>query len=360
MEGSSQHTSHEENLRKFKVYVIIIAILALLAAISTLSAPQGSGISRCNSIVQQSKYSCMESVAVSTGNSTICRSLGGYYADSCYLAIAENSSEAQMCSSIVDPNMSGECLMHIAQNTNSRDVCMMLGGQRAYSCVYQVALNTKNVSSCTTLPNLTQRSVCSSTIYLDMALSSENASLCKNMPEAGNENETYAIMETSNMSDYGNLYLNVSQFIEYATYANESIYPRDACYLSLSLRSGNSVYCGYMGSYLSRLCSTLVSRNITVTLANYTNSTINYTALENQCSSNGNSCQYAAEYIKALATDNVSMCGNMPARQSNQCYYAFAQKYNDISYCSYIKNTTINSDCVLSVEGAYGSLNSTS
>ncbi len=362
--GAPAVRTHDDNWRRIRLYAIIIAALAVLAALTTLAVPRGNSAGdRCSSIVQQNKYSCMESIAVATGNSTICGSLPGYYSDSCYTAVAENSSNASLCGKIASRNLSNECLLAIAQNTNSTGTCMMMGGQSRESCIYQIALGSMDVASCRLLNDSGQQANCSAAVYMDKALAHANASLCDAIPLNGSDNMTYNMLGNSDMSSYGNLFLNMSQFIEYAMYSNESVGPRDACYLSIAFESGNSVYCGYaQDPALGYLCKSLITRNVSLqqNLVNSSvaNSIVNYTALSKAVCAGGGQCAYETDYIKALLSDNVSACASIPTQQSYQCYFAFAEKYNDTSYCSYIKNSTINSDCVLTVSGYFGNGNS--
>jgi hypothetical protein len=362
--GAPAVRTHNDNWRRIRLYAAMIAALAVLAALTTLAVPSGtSAADRCSSIVQQNRYGCMESIAVATGNSTICGSLPGYYSDSCYTAIAENSSDASLCGKISSRNLSNECLLAIAQDTNSTSTCMMMGSQLGESCIYQIALDSVDEASCRLLNDSAQQANCSAAVYMDKALAHANVSLCDAIPLNGSTNMTYNMLGNSDMSNYGDLFLNMSQFIEYAMYSNESVGPRDACYLSIAFESGNSVYCGYMQEpTLGYLCKSLITRNVSLQQnlinSSVVNSTANYTALSKAVCASGGRCTYESDYIKALISDNVSVCASIPAQQSYQCYFAFAEKYNDTSYCSYIKNSTINSDCVLTVSGYFGNGNS--
>lgn len=348
------------DLEKLKVYVLILAVLAAMAAISVFAIPSGSGISRCNSVVQQNRYNCIESMAVSSENSTMCGSLSGHYSDSCYMAIAENSSSAALCGKVSDQNLSNVCLSYVAISANDSGTCMMISGSGKDACILRIALNSENATTCSRMDNASLQSECTSTVYFDRALALGNAAECAYLSSNADDNATYGMMSNSNMAEYGRLYLNVSQLIEYAAYYNSSVSPRDACYTSMAFLSGNAAYCSIANdTVLGTMCRTLVTRNVTVSLNATSASAMNYTALEKQCGASGNKCTYAMSYINAIEANNVSECGSIPAPASYQCYYAFATKYNDTGYCSYIDNATANSDCVLSVAGAYGNGNDT-
>ena len=352
--------AHLENMEKLKVYGLVLAVLAGMAAISFLAIPGGSGISRCSSVVQQNRYGCIESMAVSTGNSTMCGFLAGSYSDSCYMAIAENSSSAALCGKVSDQNLSNVCLSYVAISTNDSGTCMMISGSGKDACVLKIALDSENATACSLMGNAGLRSECTSTVYFDRALALGNASQCAYLSANADDNATYSMMGNSNIADYGNLYLNMSQLIEYAAYYNSSVSPRDACYMSMAFLSENSAYCSSANdTVLGSMCRTLITRNVTVSLNATGASAVNYTSLGKQCSASGGNCAYAIAYIRAIESDNVSECGSIPAPASYQCYYAFATRYNDTGYCSYIGNATANSDCVLSVVGAYGNGNGT-
>ena len=73
---------------KLFAFGIVAAILVIVAVLSMFITP-GHSSNFCGSqFTSQQKYTCLESLAVSSDNSTACASLSGSYKDNCYAQIA--------------------------------------------------------------------------------------------------------------------------------------------------------------------------------------------------------------------------------------------------------------------------------
>lgn len=338
---------------------LVVGVLVALAALSVLLAPRGTGVSRCGSaLFQQSRDTCIESVAVSTGNSSLCGQLGGLYADQCYQVIAQNTTNASLCGKIGSEAASASCYTSIANATGSVRDCLSIGNSTyADACVYGLAVAGSNSSACSLMGLGNGSQACIASVSLDRALGRRNSSACSGITSNDNSSIAYEAVGHSDLSAYPGVSLNISQAMEYASFLNVTMGARDVCYFALAYQSLTPSDCGEISQgNLSTVCAKSVSYLINSSTAVHANATVNFTALMNQCAAqpqNGQQCRYGVFYIEALQYRNVTYCRSIAAPYSYQCYYGVAQETNNTSYCSYIDNATLNSACIGAVSGLY-------
>ncbi len=351
----------DNTLRKYAAAAVIILALAL---VSVLAVPhQSSGTSRCNSLLlEQDKYGCVESVAVSTRNSTACALLPSSYSDSCYASIAINTSDPRLCGLINSTNLSDGCYVHVANYTHDISICGYASQPAGSECAYGMAVEEGNASACSLVRGYGGQLECESTIYFDIALKNSSQSYCTRIRTNNDTAMAEGMLQNSSLGSYTGLGFNITQAIEFSAYYNGTMGARDMCYASLAYKSGNSTYCSLIqNNGLSNIC-TKQSAAGTQSSMGTANSVVNVTALLNSCSGQQNeaACRYQYMTVAALQTDNVTLCKEIPAAYSATCFYYLAVKYNDTAYCSYIENTTLNTACVGDIEGLYPTTTNTS
>ena len=349
---------YKEKNERLRLYAVGAIVLIALAVVSVLLVPSSysSVTSRCNSLlIQQDRYRCIESAAVSTRNSTMCAALVGAYQDSCYLNIATNTTNPALCGKISSANVSDECYIYMANQTDNPSMCSAVGGTLGSECEYHIATSTNNTADCSLVQGPQGQLDCNATVDFDNAIRYRNATLCSEIYTNNDTVTTEGILQNSSVSGYPGLSFNITQTLEYSVFYNQSVGARDLCYTSLAYESHNSTYCNEVQNQdLSLTCSnqagkSTLSNNIT------SNSTFNLTALLNSC--NGQTdvagCRDSYMSIDALLTGNVTICKRLPLNYSSTCFYQLAEKYNSTSYCSYITNSTLNQYCVGNIEGLY-------
>ena len=368
-DSKTARAAKAENDERLRLYAVGVVALVVLAIISVLLIPSsGSGVvARCNSLLlQQDRYGCVESAAITASNGTMCGTLTGSYRDSCYLSVAMNTTNLAFCGRINSTNASNECYMYFANYTDNPSVCEEIGGALGSECAYHIAVATNSTGDCSFVNGTRGRLDCNATVDFDNAVRYDNSSYCAGIYSNNDTATSEGILQNSSAGRYPDLSLNITQMLlEITAYHNQTMGARDLCYTSLAYKSHNSTYCsGILNASLNSLCSSETAGSASGKNAS-TNSTLNMTALLNSCNGQANAtvCRYTYMYLNAEMTGNVMMCKNIPSNYSSlsfQCFYNLAEKYNSTSYCGYITNSTLNSACVGVVEGLYPASTNTS
>jgi hypothetical protein len=344
-----------------KLYAVIAAVLVVIALLSMLLVPRGKGIQYCNSVIsQQGRYGCISNLAADTHNASLCGFLNGSAMDQCYVSIAVNSTDPRICNKIVSSNVSSECFYFFANYTRNLTMCGDIKNTALRnSCAYGITLKKGDLSGCGAIDNITESAECYNTIYLDKALETKNISFCSEIGAENSSAQLLNVLQYSNISRYGNLSDEIGQLMQYAAYSNATFGTGDFCYASIAYETSNSAYCSYLKAQnISNACTTFIKYENYATGNFYTgnNDTLNYTKLMNSCQGQVNyqSCVDTYRYLDAITYKNASMCGTIITPSiSYNCYFGIAQEYNSTKYCSFITNSTLNSDCVMSIEGLF-------
>ncbi len=326
------------------VWVIAAAVLV------TLLAPHGTPLQRCmGAALSSSREQCLYSLAVGTGNSSICADISEPDADSCYLALAESGNDLALCSSIEDQNSSAACVQYVANATDTPSDCYSLSGSARDACIGPLALKEMNASLCSSLSAATSRSACSSSIYFGDALRLSNASYCANVYDGYDPNITSTVLVDSDAFNYSKVETNLSGYVTLLAFmpGTAEFSARDFCYLSYAAQYDNQSACSTIAnSTLSSSCSYITSPQ----QPNVTSSQVNYTQLLSVCSSesgqNATACTALITSSEALSTKNASLCSTMALNYSYECYASLAAQYMNTTYCGYIKNSTVYSACI--------------
>lgn len=334
-------SAEREKLFKFG----IVAAILVIAAVLSMFINTGHSSNFCGSqFTSQQKYACLESIAVSSDNSTACASLSGSYKDNCYAQIAAKESNIQLCGNVSNYTLKAACTMQVANSTGSYNYCMQLDQPYNDACLYSIGISRRNESACLSITNTTLSDTCSYTIYFAKATEQRNSTYCSligNGTYAQTEEMLNSTLSQNNGSTVGNLAI-ISYY--YSSYLNLSMSPRDMCYYSLAYQTSSPSYCqGISNSSLKTLCQKAYTVNNTV------NSTSYYENLSKLCSISGqSSCTYST-LLNAIYYKNLTACKSLNSSSSTDCFASLASYYHNSSYCGYITNSTLNSACVESV-----------
>jgi hypothetical protein len=332
---------HNPTKARLILYLSITILIVLLGALTTMSN-NGSPLQKClNVAIVQNKYSCLESLAVSSSNGSICSYLPVPQSASCYSNIAEQSNEISLCYNALSANSSigVSCITSFASAHGNASICSVLPQQYKSQCAFNATINSYNPSSCS-MVNGINKTICISSINFKNALRYGNPILCMNVSNSTNATTTFAILHYSNVkinASIESLQLSMSS-------SGYNVTARDLCTISVAEKFGNASYCSSISSAeIKGICSNLVTPSYV--------SAPNYTSMLASCESSGSfasTCRNIVLLSEAVATKNVSICKGFNETFSWQCFSSLAQTYKNTSYCGFISNSTVNSACMMS------------
>ena len=331
---------------KKKLIIAAVVILAVLAAATILlGSIQKTPLAECEGILlQQNRYSCLQNLAFSTVNTSVCSHMPYPYNDSCVSRIAENTNSISACGEISGSTFYNQCVLNVSSSLGDSSYCSRISNSTAESeCVYGVAKASSfgSLSYCQQMPDSYYAGLCSSMYYYERAVSLGNASYCSFLADSSNSSLLL------NMSDQGAIASNyISYNISAALFlAISNTTPRSYCYYETALHTGNQSLCLMASGAAADLCTFSFYSKSNVT-PNYTN--LNASSI---CASLPASlkdyCILGVGTAAAENTDNVSICMGFSGQEQYSCISAIASKYNDTSYCSYISNSTARSTCYM-------------
>lgn len=350
--GKKEEKAHEiddDVKKKLPLYLGITLTVILLACIAVIFTPRGTPLQRCESALL-AKDLCIQQLAYSSGNTSMCSHLSQGNGDECYYTIALNKSNSTTCGMISNNATRSSCFFNIATHSDRYTLCEGLNNSYMSTCISTIALAKSNESLCSSITNSSQQSTCYATTNYDNAIALSDPSYCANITATNDFNTTLAIYQNENYKSNDTFDSYVSELIGYLSFSNTTIGPRDFCYMSLSAHTNNVGLCGLIqNKSASNLCYTTNNSS----RLNTNQSGFNYTQLYGACynqTGNGQSCNSSIGYIRAVETKNVSMCKGL-GPDSYQCYASIAQIENNTGICNYISNSTYKLGCVLDIEG---------
>ncbi len=338
----------EMTQRERLIILAVIAIaLVIIAVVVLVAASAGTPLSRCSRIiVSQQRSACLLGLANATGNVSICSYLHGSQSEECVSGIALASGNPSLCSSLsYNGSFYAQCVISTGMSSHTASYCLSLSEPYLSSCVYTIAeaSNFSSVSECGYITNSSLRGECDAKSYYEEALKSRNASYCADLPSALNSTLV------SYMAGASARVIGVSNASATLPYLNATT-PMQYCYYNVALLGRNSAICSLAGSKLSAQCNATLS-----TSSSYTTGASNAITLQNVTAL----CSDAPASVQSLCSDslysyiavkqrNVSVCGLISSGiYQSACYTSLARTYNDSSYCSYIQNSTLMSDCLI-------------
>lgn len=336
----------DQRSEQLRIYVAAAVIVVAIALLSLLVVPRGTQLQRCNSVLL-GKSNCLDALAQSTGNYTICSRLPLGIANSCYYSIAQNTTNQSICTRISWEPEADACGYQIALATRNQDICTLLNSTSSPRCFLAIAQLKLNQSICSSISNQSYSDNCTNYIYLSLAASTANSTYCSKLPATGSTNLTYSLVANSNFSERLGVYQNMTQVLQYLYYnGDRNISPSDACYYSVAYASHNASYCSYISDSTSK---SLCNYSTNQTAINTTTTQINATAFLNDClnaSIGAETCNQTYNIYLALQTKNATLCGKLEQQYSYECYADLAQALNQTSICGYITNATVNNACI--------------
>lgn len=130
----------------------------------------------CNLITNKKTQGyCVEEIAVQKNDPSLCNTIADpYWSDNCNLQIGTKNNKAEYCHFIINDGQQKACFKEIALATNNVQLCAELGEEEAGSCIYTIAVNTKNLALCGLLTHPVNKDAC----RLKVAKVSNNKALC--------------------------------------------------------------------------------------------------------------------------------------------------------------------------------------
>ncbi|MDE1828449.1 MAG: hypothetical protein KGH65_04785 [Candidatus Micrarchaeota archaeon] len=336
-----------DSSKRLRLYGAITLILIALAIAVTL-LPTGNPLQRCSGIILgESRDSCFYALATSTQNQSICASIQGSSQGPCYSQIAESTLSPQGCLNAASNSSARACVSYIAQATGNASLCTSLGAQYSDGCITSIAVSATNLSMCASEANFSNRQICASAISFNLASSTLLPAHCA---QVSNSTDRSAISKILNLTKGAIASANssvISSISSLAFLPSQNYSARDICYTLLASRTSNSALCANESASARGLCAYAVA-------GNYTNSTpTSYAQLIASCSAFQQYQGFCAQYVllaEAIDTKNVSICASFSAALSLQCYSSMAAKYNNATFCGYIRNSTANNACLLQIK----------
>ncbi len=334
-------------------YAAIAIMLVLLALISQALVRSPSAWEACGNANTQQSYSCLQQLAYSASNASVCARLPGQYASQCYFAVGEKTRNATICRMAYDSNDTAGCIAFVANATKDPRLCSSIGAGSVAGCVDPLAVASMNMSACGLIPEQSQRSLCLAAVGINSAVNGLNQSYCSRIQSNSNTSQTLAALDLVSLSN--RLYSNFTQVFGYVAISNATFGARDMCYVSLAYATSNRSYCALVSGNVSGLCNFTAAH---FKVSYNTTSATNYTAFLNLCyqQGGGSGCNSTAQYLKAVSARNMSDCTGLSSAYSWQCYYTLAQLYNNTKYCSYISNATFNNQCISAIRTGYNNI----
>jgi hypothetical protein len=344
----SKPTAESIEHNKHVLYIALTAIILLLALLSVVFGNHGTQLQRCEGvIVGQQKATCLNALAGMTKNASICGQIA--YAqlhDSCITGIAESVSNVMLCGQDSSAGYRTACILSISNSTHDAEDCALVGAPYNSTCVYDVesSLGFPSAQGCTPIENATLRHECTYLYDYGYAAASGNAGYCAALPYARNMTLLSAMLTGTNTSS--------SQLMELSVI---NATPQNYCYYRLAVQTHNSNLCNDTSGFINQLCEKALSG--VVAPPNATANMTNVTACLKVPSDLRVACEYGMLSAEATSSKNISKCmqiANITGSPLYQysCITTFATHYDEQSYCSYISNSMVEQECVISVENA--------
>jgi hypothetical protein len=323
--------------REQKQFLALVAgaVLLLTAALVLIVPPKAQGtlsqVGQCTSLQGQQRYYCVEAIANHTSNVSVCGYLSGIYEQQCVKALSPAKGNAVTCSSL-DHNSSlyQQCIFDYAESSNNATACSKLSGSAGYNCVMNLSLSNGFSDSgiCSDIGNSTYSQVCSSAYSFRSAAGRGDALYC------GGLSSSYNLTETSALS----LATQNSSAIE--TGYSYSLAPRNYCYYAMASLTGNAMLCADINQTYSGLCYTYVENSIAAKQQNYTYD-FNVSSPSMVCNGQGplnqSECLLAYYVVQALKSQSYTACNSLQQNASRDaCIYEYAVATDNSTVCGYI------------------------
>lgn len=258
-----------EHHRSLELYFIVaIAFIALVIILTVTVKPvnTSNSVDGCMGIVLSSyRDNCILLLAENTSSIQLCNNLPSPINSQCVLYIAENTSNVTACKQAGTAYYSS-CVSFIAASSNSSKYCSYINDSSSALCASSVAIKTENDSACNYTSNYSDSSLCSSSLDLYLASKTGNASYCTNLSNVENTSYTSKLINYSSISTLvsnNSLSLELISPITYLeSIQNLSISPSGLCYFSAADTSKNTSLCNKIENQTAyNICISSISQN---------------------------------------------------------------------------------------------------
>ncbi len=257
---------HHRSLELYFIVAVALIVLAIILTVTVKPVNTTNNLEGCMGIVLSSyRDNCILLLAENTSSVQLCNNLPSPMNSQCMLYIAENTSNVSACKQVGGAYYFS-CISFIAASSNSSKYCSYINGSSSVSCASSVAIKTENYSECNYTSNYSDSSLCNSSLNLYLASKTGNASYCKSLSTV--ENISYS-SRLINYSSIDSLVLNNSLSLELVspiTYLrsiqNLSISPSGLCYFSAADTSKNASLCNKIENQtVYNICVSSMSQN---------------------------------------------------------------------------------------------------
>lgn len=277
--AETEKKDHDKQLftemEKAKIAGLVLVFIGIFGAlaygISYFANSGGSGsLAACESHLSlASKYSCIGSLANSTGNFSLCSVLPAQQSPSCIYDVALAHANISACSLInSSKSLYPQCIVSLAKSSYNYTYCGKVRGTAALDCIASVAVahGFPNITECATVNNSTLDSACTDLYNYHYALAQNNAGYCSALSGKPGYDSSYIILHASTLNQSGH---SVSLSAE-ADFLAQNGTLADYCYYSLAAQENNPALCA-LGSTpaASNLCAHLL-QNVNTILASNT------------------------------------------------------------------------------------------
>ena len=310
---------------RMKMVFILAAILVAAATVlSVFSSANVTPLQHCKGILlSQLREACYVQLAGATGNASICSYAGQEQArEQCSLAIAVRSNDIAACSVAgLTQQDANACEVNASLAANSVSDCLQINSTQSSSeCIYSLGLSYgfSNVTYCGHITNTTESANCRNIHNYRTAVSGLDAAYCAALPSGINGTPLYLLTE--------NATTGISQFsAQSAPLEFQNVTDAAACYYEIASLSDNASLCTYTAGTLNTLCTARTS------------------------SAQQNSTLAAVTPASAyVACSAGGLTGSLLTSCENYLFLGVAASRHNATYCGYINNATIKSQCALS------------
>ncbi len=316
-----------------KLTLWIFAALVLLAAVSviiqTITPSQGMG--RCDSILYTAqKYNCIQNLAVSKVNASICSYLPSPYTQNCIDSVALKSSNISVCTEQSNHSISDQCIYNFSESSNDVSYCSQLSNSTLKSeCIYYAAQSghLSSESYCNEISNSSENGYCTIIYNYDSALKYNDTSYCGSIPNTTYPGlPWYTLIDSYQTPSTSNYTFLLEAGIYNLTY-------RELCYSSIYYASGKNLfqnvnYPNYAGNSYNVNLTSICDK------ANFANN-------------DSAACYFSSLIRNASITNNPKYCLSANnTNYANICVLSVAYKYKNVSDCNYATDNAIKSICI--------------
>ncbi len=257
---------HHRSIELYFIVAIALIVLAIILTITVKPTNTSNNVEGCMGIILSSyRDNCILLLAENTSSIQLCNNLPSPINSQCVVYIAENTSNVTACKQAGTAYYSS-CVSFIAASSNSSKYCSYINGSSSALCALSVATKTENESACNYTSNYSDSLLCNSSLDVYLASKTGNDSYCKSLSDIENVSYTsklinYSSIDTSISNNSLSLEL-VSPITYLDSVQNLSISPKGLCYFSAAQTSKNASLCGQIKNQTAyNICISSISQN---------------------------------------------------------------------------------------------------